>query len=219
MDITFNKENIQRRFFAAKLECRAAVEGKAEKFGGVAATVGVEYVLWEDEDVTYSEIISPGAFANAGDFDIRVLKNHDPSYLLARTASGTARVWEDSAGLAYEWDNEPSITYASDLAASIRRGDTRESSFGFLIGNEIWEQSNIDGRRKYKRTILSFSEIFDVSPVTFPANRTTSVTEKRDLENAVKVFFDKNNPEKPTEKINFDLLQRGLEVKRKHLIC
>ena len=217
----FDKATAQRRFFTGKLESRAAGDGTAETFGGIAATVGVEYVLWEGENTTYSEVIQRGAFANAGGFDVRVLKNHNINFLLGRTEAKTAKVWEDESGnLAYEWQNEPAITYASDLAASIRRGDTRESSFGFYIGDEIWEESRIDGKVKYKRTILNFAEIFDVSPVTYPANNTTTVTEKRDLESAVQAFFEKNPPATAgaEQTRNSDLLRLGLENKRKQIL-
>ena len=176
------KENgIIRRYFPGKLENRMDGGSKTERFGGLAATTGSEYVLWEDSEDVFTEVIERGAFRDVEKFDVRVLKNHDSNYLLARTANGTARVWEDKDGLHYEWDNDPMMSYAADIAASIRRGDTNQSSFGFIIGEEMWErEKRSDGKMLHKRTIRGFKEVFDVSPVTFPANQATTV-EKRSL--------------------------------------
>ena len=201
MKMESNSNNIERRYFPGHIETRMDSETKTERFAGIASTTGQEYTLYEDDREMFVEVIAPGAFRDAGKHDIRVLKNHDPNFLLARTASGTAKVTETPEGLAYEWQNDPTMTYAADLAASIRRGDTNQSSFGFIIGkdNDKWERSTrADGKTVHKRTILGFRDIFDVSPVTFPANPTTTV-QKRDLESALKAWEERNT-EKPADR-------------------
>jgi HK97 family phage prohead protease len=120
----------------------------------------------------FRERIVPGAFAPAlGKSDIRALLNHDPNFVLGRTKNGTLRVHEDETGLAVEID-PPETAWADDLLVSIGRGDISQMSFAFRVGEESWE--TVDGENI--RTILSFDEIFDVSPVTYPAYQATDVS-------------------------------------------
>ena len=177
--------NIERRFFTAALvpdEARQAQDGRTV-FAGLASSVGQEYRLFEDDTYIFSEVIAPGAFKNAAQWDIRVLLNHDPNFILGRTAAGTARVEERPGGLFYEWDNDEAISYAADLARSVKRGDINQSSFAFSLGDYQERYSEEEGKKKVTRTIISFRQIYDVSPVTYPANQNTSVG-KRDLEAA-----------------------------------
>ena len=118
----------------------------------------------------FVEKIRPGAFKKtAGEADIRALWNHDPNYPLGRTKSGTLRVWEDEIGLAIELD-PPETSYAKDLQESIRRGDVDQMSFGFRTIRDEWDA---DGETPV-RTLVEV-QLYDVSPVTFPAYPQTSV--------------------------------------------
>ena len=102
--------------------------------------------------------------------------NHDPNFVLGRTKNGTLRVQEDETGLAVEID-PPETAWADDLLVSIGRGDISQMSFAFRVGEESWE--TVDGIDI--RTILSFDEIFDVSPVTYPAYPDTDVSLREGL--------------------------------------
>ena len=177
--------NIQRRYFNTAIapdETRQAKDGKII-FSGLASSVNSEYTLYEDDAYIFAEMIAGGAFRGADQWDVRVLLNHDPNFILGRTAAGTAKIEERSNGLYYEWDNDEAITYAADLARSIRRGDITQSSFAFAMGDFEERFSEVNGKKKVLRTILNFRQIYDVSPVTYPANENTSVA-KRDLEAA-----------------------------------
>ena len=177
--------NIERRFFTTTLtpdEARQAEDGKMI-FGGIASSVNEPYTLYEDGTYAFIEVIAPGAFRDAAKWDVRVLLNHDPNFILGRTAAGTAKIEERANGLYYEWDNDEAISYAADLARSIKRGDITQSSFAFAMGDYEERYYDEDGKKKVKRTILNFRQIYDVSPVTYPANQNTSVN-KRDLEAA-----------------------------------
>jgi HK97 family phage prohead protease len=177
--------NIERRFFTTTLtpdEARQAEDGKMI-FGGIASSVNEPYTLYEDDTYAFIEVIAPGAFREAAKWDVRVLLNHDPNFILGRTAAGTAKIEERANGLYYEWDNDEAISYAADLARSIKRGDITQSSFAFAMGDFEERYYDEDGKKKVKRTILNFRQIYDVSPVTYPANQNTSVN-KRDLEAA-----------------------------------
>jgi hypothetical protein len=119
---------------------------------------------------SFQEIVSPTAFDDAlnSNADVRCLWNHNPDHVLGRTKSGTLRLSTDSRGLLYQAEL-PNTTLAADLAESMRRGDVDQSSYGFFVTDESWE---MDSSGVIVRTLLSVS-LFDVSPVTFPANPNT----------------------------------------------
>jgi phage head maturation protease len=54
----------------------------------------------------------------------------------------------------------------------IERGDITQQSFGFTVKSDEWKE--IDGKTPI-RTITEIGELFDVSPVTFPAYPDTAV--------------------------------------------
>jgi len=123
---------------------------------------------WSEDLGFFKEKIEPGAFARTiKNADVRALINHDPNLVIGRTKNGTLRLWEDDTGLGYEVDL-PNTTYAVDLRESITRKDITQNSFGFRTIADDWTE---DGKR---RTLLEV-ELFDVSPVTFPAYRQTKV--------------------------------------------
>ena len=170
--------NRERRF-TGNCELRAIVPesgGRAKIAGHAAVFNSLSEDLWR-----FREKISPGAFTPAlGKSDIRALLNHDPNFVLGRTKNGTLRVQEDKTGLAVEID-PPETRWADDLLVSIGRGDISQMSFAFRAGEESWE--TVDGVDV--RTILSFDEIFDVSPVTYPAYPDMDVSLREGLDAAI----------------------------------
>ncbi len=118
-------------------------------------------------DMGWSEEIDPHAFDSvmATNPDVRSLWNHNPDYVLGRTAAGTLSLNVDARGLAYNI-TAPDTTVARDLVVSMRRGDVTQSSFSFICKRDQWTD-NSDGT--VTRRILEFAELIDVSPVTFPA--------------------------------------------------
>jgi HK97 family phage prohead protease len=158
--------NCELRAIAPEAGVRAKIAGHAAVFNSLSEE------LWG-----FRERIVPGAFAPAlGKSDIRALLNHDPNFVLGRTKNGTLRVHEDETGLAVEID-PPETAWADDLLVSIGRGDISQMSFAFRVGEESWE--TVDGANI--RTILSFDEVFDVSPVTYPAYPETDVSLREGL--------------------------------------
>ncbi len=166
--------NRERRF-TDNCELRAIVPetgGRAKITGHAAVFNSLSEDLWG-----FREKIAPGAFAPAlGKSDIRALLNHDPNFVLGRTKNGTLRVREDETGLAVEID-PPETGWADDLLVSIGRGDISQMSFAFRVGEDSWE--TVEGINI--RTILTFGEIFDVSPVTYPAYPETDVSLREKL--------------------------------------
>jgi len=119
----------------------------------------------------FREMVSPGAFKNTvAKDDIRALFNHDPNYVLGRTINDTLRMVEDDKGLAIEID-PPDTQWARDLMISIGRKDITQMSFGFRTLKDEWNNSDL---KNIIRKLVE-AQLFDVSPVTFPAYPQTSV--------------------------------------------
>lgn len=120
--------------------------------------------------VGFEEIIAPGAFRKtlADAADVRLLFNHNPDLVLARTKSGTLRLSEDRQGLAVDARLAPTQV-GRDLAVLIERGDVSQMSFGFRVVKDRWENvQRADGTTAERRTVLE-AQLFDVSSVTYPA--------------------------------------------------
>lgn len=120
------------------------------------------------------EAIAPGAFDEvlARQDDVVALRDHDPTKLLGRTASGTLRLGTDDDGLVFEVDL-PDTAYAHDVRELVARGDLRGASFGFLPGKDELG-SGPDGRQL--RTHTAVKRLLDVSVVALPAYEGTDVT-------------------------------------------
>jgi HK97 family phage major capsid protein len=114
----------------------------------------------------YRERIAQGAFTSVLDADVRLLVNHKPDHVLARTKSGTLRLSEDDTGLLVEADL-PDTSYARDLRESVKRGDVDGMSFRFTVDRETWDGDT--------RTIESVKALEDVCLATYPAYPATSV--------------------------------------------
>lgn len=168
-----NKKEFERRNFTAT-ELRAVSDD-----AGVRHITGYAAVFNSlSEDLGgFREKIAPGAFARAiKEDDVRALWNHNSDCVLGRTKSGTLRLSEDTHGLKIECD-PPDAQWVRDLMASIDRGDIDQMSFGFMVRSNPdgsrgaqWEEENGEDIRT-----LTDVELFDVSPVTFPAYPDTEV--------------------------------------------
>ena len=124
----------------------------------------------------FVEEIKQGAFRKVlrSQPDVRFLVNHD-GLPLARTTNKTLRLKEDGRGLKIEADF-PDTAVAGDLAKSLERGDVDQMSFMFRVepdGREWFFPD--DPEELARRVIYEFSELFDVSAVTFPAYPATEI--------------------------------------------
>lgn len=155
---------------------RAAADGPT-KIGGHAA----KFDSLSEDLGGFRERIAPGAFAaTIKNSDIRALWNHDSNIVLGRNKSGTLRLSEDSAGLLWEADAPQTQLVRDMVLAPIERGDVSQCSFGFYTVNDKW--AKMDG--EWIRTLLEV-ELFDVSPVTYPAYPSTDVA-TRGLQEAIR---------------------------------
>lgn len=178
---------IEIRNFSSQLEIEArdddktAIVGHAAVFNSLSENLG-----------GFREIIADGAFDSVLQDDTRALINHDSNLILGRTKSGTLVLSVDAKGLRYVID-PPNTSYANDLLESLKRGDIDQSSFGFVVDEDKWEE---DSEGRVIRTIIKVKRLMDVSPVTYPAYPDTDVA-KRAMDEYLKT--------KKEEKPNFDL--------------
>jgi len=167
--------NEERRIVVGELRAVTGEDGKPTKICGHAA----KFDSLSEDLGGFRERIAPGAFAKTiQSGDVRALWNHDANIVLGRNKSGTLRMSEDTAGLFYECD-APDTQLVRDMVMSpIARGDVNQCSFGFRTISDRWDK--VDG--EWLRTLLEV-ELFDVSPVTYPAYASTDVA-VRSLEQA-----------------------------------
>ena len=165
-------QHIERRTFAVKrLEIRkqaagpGTIAGHAAVFNSLSVNLG-----------GFREKIDPGAFKRTiKESDIRALFNHDANQVLGRNKAATLRLTEDEQGLAIEID-PPDTQAARDLTVLIERGDVSQMSFGFRTITDRWETQGGEQIRTLEEV-----ELFDVSPVTFPAYPDTDVAMRAEI--------------------------------------
>ena len=156
----------ERRTITGTVHARAIGDGMPKEIGGIAAVVN------SVTDLGYfEEVITPGAFdyALSREYDIRCLFNHEAELILGRTKAETCKVFVNADGnLEYTWIPDYENPTHMSVVRSIMRGDITQSSFAFTIKEQTWTDSTKYGTMG-KRTITMIDELFDVSPVTYPA--------------------------------------------------
>lgn len=186
----------ERRIVVGELRAEGGADGAPTKIVGYAA----RFNSLSGDLGGFQERIAPGAFAKTVvDGDVRALWNHDANIVLGRNKSGTLRMTEDELGLHYECD-APDTQLVRDMVMSpIARGDVNQCSFGFRTVSDRWDK--VDG--EWIRTLLEV-ELFDVSPVTYPAYESTTV--------AVRSLEQVRATSAPDEKWRVGILSRRLEL-------
>lgn len=156
---------------------RSEGEDMPKEFGGIAAVVDTV------TDLRYfEEKIEKGAFDNVLEDDVRVLFNHDPSAMLGRTKSNTAKVFINSQGnLEYSWTPDYENPLHVQVARSIMRGDVTQSSFAFTVEEYTWGKSEKYGDNSM-HIVRKIGKLLDVSPVTYPAYEETLAEARSILE-------------------------------------
>lgn len=157
----------------------------------------------------FIERIDPKFFNGVLDQDVRALYNHKEDFVLGRTTSGTLQIGVDDKGLWYEYE-DPDTTFSRDLLKSMKRGDVSQSSFGFTVAEDSWEER---GGKTY-RTLLKAERLFDVSPVSFPAYPDTSVAMRK--LNEIKTTEQKEliDEDKKQRQIELDKIERLIEINK-----
>ena len=134
--------------------------------------------------------------------DVLCLMNHDESRgVLARyrMGEGSLALTVDEKGLRYSFD-APNTALGDELIEALKRGDIAESSFAFTVEKDNWERKE-DGT--YVRTIVQIGQLYDVSPVYYPAYEDTSV--------ALRSMEQRESDRKEAEKAKAELEKRKQE--------
>ena len=189
-----NNKDFERRTFNIQAETRAEEKGGKRYIEGHGALFNEE--TWIGD---FREYIAPDAFKDVLNDDTRILFNHDPNQILARTKNNTAQVKQDAKGLHYRFE-VPNTTLGNDLFELVNSGIINQSSFGFTIKDEKWSRDDKGAIREITRV----GKLYDVSPVSYPAYEQTNdlAVAKRKYN-----FFVEQENNKKEEK---DLIKRSL---------
>ena len=136
------------------------------------------YKLYSYDGVDYYEKIEPTAFDEADLSDVVFRVDHE-GRVYARTSAGSVEVWHDEHGLGQRTDLGRTQR-SRDVYADIEAGNYPNMSFAFVVaeGGEYFD------RATHTRVITRIAKVFDVSPVSFPANPTT------ELDVSTRSYFD-----------------------------
>ena len=165
MDERSKEETMEKR--SINFELRAKPESRT--IFGTATVFNSSYDMgWYDEEMSSDSL-------NEADMkDVVALFNHDMNMVLARTSSGTLKLNVTGNAMEYEFE-APNTTLGNDLLEMVKRGDVYQSSFAFTVEAEDWQERS---GMKPKRVIRSIKKVYDVSPVTYPANPDTMVAKR-----------------------------------------
>lgn len=123
----------------------------------------------------FKEIISPTALSQVDVTDVKCLINHDYNQIVGRTLANTLELTVDDKGLYFKCFL-PNTSYARDIYENIKAGNVNQCSFFYTLpinDDTARTWSKING--EYVQTINTIDELLEVSIVTLPAYRDTSV--------------------------------------------
>ena len=161
-------KEMERRTYPVEVRMSGGKDGNVTITGYAALFDELSEVMFG-----FVERIAPGAFDDTDMTDVRALFNHDPNFVLGRTTNGTLKLETDERGLKYTITPPATQTIRDLVIEPMKRGDITQSSFGFTISADSWEEEDGD---MPTRVIRSVHTLYDVSPVTFPAYRQTDAT-------------------------------------------
>ena len=159
----------EREYRSMEMRISPVEEGAEPSFfvEGYASTFE-PYVLMTIDGVDSSERIEPTAFDNADMSDVVFRVDHQ-GRVYARSSAGTVEVWTDEHGLAQR-TNLGKTQRARELFADIEVGNYPKMSFAFSVAEDHYDKAT------HTRVIDRIAKVFDVSPVSFPANPGTELS-------------------------------------------
>jgi HK97 family phage prohead protease len=168
------RDNLQYR--SREVEIRAAKTDEDEMIAeGMAILYNDEVVLWGTKDLEEREVILAGAATESIQTDDwRSVWNHQNDIVLGRVSNGTLEVEESDAGVQVKI-HFPDSEEGRSKFHSIQRGDVREMSFAF-VPVDFTEERIVEGEKTIWKTTISKMQVFEVSPVTFPAYANTTIS-------------------------------------------
>ena len=139
----------------------------------IATGYAAKFNSYSEDLGGYREVVRAGAFRktlNDGP-DIAAVWNHNMDIVVGRVSSGTLILSEDADGLPAEIHFGDSPEAISKFE-SIKRGDVYQMSFRFRVIKDRWttdENKDLDLRE------LLEVQLYEVSPVVFPAYKASSI--------------------------------------------
>ena len=169
-----------REYRSMELRIVPPDEGGTEyRVDGYASTFE-PYKLMEVDGTEYFERIEPTAFDGADLSDVVFRVDHE-GRVYARTSAGSLNLWTDEHGLGQSADLSRTAT-ARELFEEIKAGNYPKMSFAFRVAVDGDEYD----RSTHTRIIHRIAKVYDVSPVSFPANPGTQLSvSTRDYFNGV----------------------------------
>ena len=133
---------------------------------GYASTFDT-YTLFTIDGTDYRERIEPNAFDDADLSDLVFRVDHE-GRVYARSSAGTLETWVDEHGLGQRADLSRTQA-ARELFADIEAGNYPQMSFAFSVAEDEYDSGT------HTRVIKRIGKVYDVSPVSFPANPYTEL--------------------------------------------
>lgn len=162
------RDNREYRSMELRIKQRDDDE-KSYMVEGYASTFD-PYVLFSEDGIDYKEQILPTAFDDADLSDVVFRIDHQgPVY--ARTSAGTVTLDVDEGGL-HNITDLSRTERSRDIFEEIEAGNYPQMSFAFVVADGGDEYD----RKTHTRTITRIAKVFDISPVSFPANPNTSLS-------------------------------------------
>lgn len=147
----------------------------------------------------WHERIATGAFDDVLNDDVVALFNHDMNLVLGRNKVNTT-LTQDKKGLKYR-TVLPDTTLAKDVRQLIKDKIIHQSSFAFTVKEQTWEHND---KKPSVRTITKVKRLYDVSPVTSPAYKDSTVGARA---------FEAHKPKEEEPKISAEVLEIELKIK------
>ena len=160
-----------REYRNMELRLAEQVEGEEKKYivEGYASTFD-PYKLLSRDGVDYYERIEPTAFDEADLSDVVFRVDHE-GRVYARSSAGTVDIWHDEHGLGQRTDLGRTQK-TREIFADIEAGNYPQMSFAFVVADD----GDRYDKATHTRVIERIAKVFDVSPVSFPANPNTSLS-------------------------------------------
>lgn len=164
-----------RNMTVSVLESRDEEQQEERKLvAGYASTFNEPYILYENDEVVYMEVVDGRAFDETDMSDVIMQYDHQ-GRVFARISNNTLEVRPDGRGL-YILADLGGTEIGSGLYEEIRGGYTDKMSIGFTVkADEVLRRTLEDGREEWTRTITAVEKLYDVSAVSIPANEGTSI--------------------------------------------
>ena len=190
-----------REYRSMELRALPTEEGEEKRYvvEGYASTFE-PYILFTMDGIDYKERIEPTAFDEADLSDV-VFRLEHQGRVYARTSAGTVELWHDEHGLGQRTDLSRTQS-AREVFADIEAGNYSKMSFAFTVaeGGDDYDKAT------HTRTISKIAKVFDVSPVSFPANPGTQ------LSVSTRAYFDGVIEAERAERLEAEERERKLKL-------